>query len=492
MKQFRLFIALIYFIAPKLIFASQPDSIVIADNSWAFTNSYSYKYVLINNGKTFVLYQTYKFVRDNKGEKQSADKKKIGTVSFGKIDELITTLMDSSFSILKIENFGYNEEWINSNVDNIFGLIKHKRDHWTVAQIAFAKQQLSDFKNYQNAIRITVGQEGIYIIAKDGGTGFKANFYYPDKSIEVFANENPFGIPWMVNSIKSFNPAIPKLFSEIIPANRSFNKKRFDDFSNLIPELAKTIYDDECNEKMNELAALEFQNEINELKSKFQVTDAREKSSRDGYIWDNGQVINIKLHDTTMLPNLFIDLYLTRQHNTLFSRDPILKEGDKIVQTIQNVSFLKDFLLADSKRKLMIKFENGASINDKVIESFNNTPEHWKQSDKWTSMLLKDDSLGISHSFNTAESIKTSIQVDCGCNFRLDNNFLKSGIHFEIHDEKTNNWSTWIILPDSTIILWWIEGNGFSKYTYSDLGTNGRGVQYVCKKISRTGELKKE
>jgi len=486
----RKLIILTFIIGTKTLFASQPDSIVILDNSWAFLNSFHYEYHLVNNGKKFILYQTYKHTRDNKGDKESNKKRKIGTVSYGKINALTSALNDTNFSQLTPDNFGYNRQWIIKNNERLFGFVKKERDHWTAEQITFVKQQLSNYDNYQKAINSVVGQEGIYIIAKDGGTGFEATFYYKDnKTINVTADENPFGMPWSIDSKKSYNPSIPKLFSEILPANRAFNNSRFNSFNYLMPELSRTIFDDICVNKMNELAALEFLKEINELKTKYNIINASEYGYRDGYISGMKQVIKIKLHDSTMLENLYIDLYLTRQRKTLYSRDSILIKGKTLVNTVQSIPFIKKYLLADTSRKLMINFENSASINAQVIDGFNNTPEHWKQSDLWTASLRRDDSLGRKNSFNTEEAIKTSIQLDCGCNFRLKNDFLKKGIFFVIHDENKKDWSTWVILPDSTIVLWWIEGNDFSDFGCKDLGADKSSFHYVCKKFGSNGEI---
>ncbi len=483
---------LIFFIWTKALFASQPDSIVIYDNSWSFLNSYQYKYVLVNKGDKFAFYQTYKHIRDNKGENESSKIKKIGSVSFEKISSLTTALTDSSFSKLKLENFGYDLNWIHSNSDKLFSYVKDKNEHWTTQQITFVKMQLSDIENFQSAVKRVVGREGIYNIAKDGGTGFNATIYYKDrKPIELNANENPFGMPWQVDSIKSFNPAIPKLFSEILPDNSTYNKRRFSNFCYLMPELAKHIYDDKCGKKMDELAAFEFQKEIDELKVKFKIKSASEYGYGDGYIWEDKQVIKIKIHDSTMLENLNIDLYLTREGNTLYTRDSILAKGSNLVKTVQGIPFIKTFLLEDSSRKLMINFENDASINNKVIDSFNKTEKEWQQYEADVKRWNWLDSMKLETSVDRNKALATSKQIYCGCNFRLDNNFLKNGIYFVIHDKKTGNWSNWIVLPDSTIVLWWIQGDGFYNLTNTDLGTNGRGVQYVCRKFKPNGELEK-
>ncbi|MES2616971.1 MAG: hypothetical protein V4613_03780 [Bacteroidota bacterium] len=488
----RTLLLLIFFIGTKAAFASQPDSIVIYDNFWSYMNFYEYKYVLVNKGDKFVFYQTYKHIRDNKGESESFKTKKIRTISFENILSLTNALEDNHFSKLQLQNFGYDNDWILSNSDSLFSYVKDKNKHWTTQQISFVKQQLSDIDNFQSAVNRVVGKEGFYGLFKHSWTEFKATFYYKDqKPIEVNANENPFGMPWQVDTKKSFNPAIPLLFSEILPENSSYNKSEFSNFKYLMPELAKQIYDDKCRMKMEELAALEFQKEIDELKGKFKIRSASAYNYTDGYIDEDKQVIKIKIHDSTMVENLDIDLYLTREGNTLYTRDSLLAKAEDLVNTVQGIPFIKSFLLADTSRKLAINFKNEASINNKVIDRFNTTPEQWKYSDLRTASRKRDDSLGIINNFNTDEAIKRSIQINCGCNFRLDNNFLKKGIYFVIKDNKTGNSSTWIILPDSTIILWWIQGDGFSNFSYKDLGTNGISVQYVCKKFTPNGELEK-
>ena len=485
-------IILTFFINTLTAFATQPDSIVINDNSWAFLDSYQYKYVLINTGKKFDLYKTYKHTINNKGEKISTLRKKIGTVPFDKISLLINAFNDTSFSNLSIQNFGYDKQWILSNSDKLFNYIKKENHHWIPKQREYAREQLSNIENYEFAIKRVVGQEGIYILAKDGGTGFLASFYYKNKkTLEITANENPFGMPWQIDSLKSYNPIIPKIFADILPNNDTYNKSRFNNFANLMPELAKSIYEDKCQSKMYDLASLEFEKEINELKSKYRIVSAAEYGYGDGYIWEQAQVIKIKLKDTLMLPNVCIDLYLTREGNTLHSRDSIMAYGNDLVQSVQNIPFIKKYLLADTSRKLMVDFDNDASINDHVIDGFNKSPKDWLKYENDVKQRDWMDSMKIELSTSREDDLKTSRQIYCGCNFRLDNNFLKRGIHFVIHDERNDNWSTWIMLPDSTIILWYISGGDFSELGCKGLDIGEGGMQYPCKKIDNNGNVQK-
>ncbi len=435
-----------------------------------------------------MIYQTYKYIRDNKGEKKSSSIKKMKAISIDKITSLLNAINDNSFPKLQLQNFGYGKDWILSNADKLFSYVEDNCNHWTPQKITFVKQQLSEVDNFEQALNSVLVQGGFS--SSDQGIDFKAIFYYKDlRPITIEANGNSMGMPWKIDSDLSFNPAIPILISQILPMNSSYNKRRFNSQQWLIPALVNDIYHDKCEKKMNELAILEFAKEVDELKAKYTIVSSSEYPYRDGYISGDKQVLKFELHDFFMLANLNIDLYLTREKNTIYSRDSILNKGFKLVQTVQEIPFIRNYLLADSSRKLMINFENGASINNTVIDGFNKSEIEWKNYDNDVLQRHWMDSMKIGSGRDETAALAVSKEIYCGCNFRLDNIFLRRGIYFVIHDENKGDWSNWIILPDSTIILWWVQGDGFLNYRNTDLGVDGKGLHNVCKKISRNGEI---
>jgi|GEM_PF-6033713 len=478
MKQFNKITLSILLMLCKISFASLPDSITIFDKAWGLHSSYQYKYVLINNGKDFALYQTYqRLQKREETPNETNTREKLGAVSIEKINTLLKALEDQNFSVLQFESFGYNEQWIKQHIDTIFSYVKENREHWSKEQIDFVKKQLSVYANYQDAIRRAVGHEGYSDGAVDGGGTFEATIHYRDKAIKWTAAERPFGIPWTTGSSRSYNPAIPNIFSEILPAGQASSKSWFRT-DRIIPLLAHQIFDDKCDHEINTISTSQFQPQIDKLKKKYQVLSAMEYRRTDGYI-DRLETYQIVLHDSTMLSNVLIDLYLSCKNNTLFTRDSILKKSDGMVKSVQSIPFIKNFLLENPSSKLKIKFEDDVSVNSKVIEHFNTTPEQWKQFDQ------------IAQFFKNAEDLKGLMRNSCGCNFRIDNNFLKQGIYFEISDAVRNSYSTWVLLPDTTIILWWIQGEGFSKYSIKDLEADGPVIHYVCRKFNQNGELEK-
>jgi hypothetical protein len=68
------------------------------------------------------------------------------------------------------------------------------------------------------------------------------------------------------------------------------------------------------------------------------------------------------------------------------------------------------------------------------------------------------------------------------------NDWLRQSILFEVRDEYGNS-STWLLLPDNTPVLWYFQGEQVYKFSYKDLGTNGRSVQYPCRKLDTEGNL---
>lgn len=457
----------------QLSSAQTVDSIIIKDGSWSFMDSYQYEYLITREKDKFTLYQTKSFER-YEGKEQSRDKRrKIGKISEETIQELLNALTNVSFGTLEVQNFGIDQDWIDKNKNSQFDFIKDQNEHWTPIQKDYVLKQLSDLKNYEEAIKRTVGREGYYIIAKDGGTNFSiAVFEKGIKTLEVNANENPFGMPWTINERESYNPQIPSIISNILPKNKSFNKSRFNAFEALPKSLANQIYNDECDSEMKKLAALEFADELNELKSDFRILESEEYGYRGRYVGDTPQVFRVTLQNELMPGNMFMQYFVTRQGNTLYSRDSLLADYQDLVNRIKSVNFLMDFISEDTSRTIDLFYFDNKGVNEHVIERFNTNPEEWEKYDKY----------------------KTNSKFEhlyCGCNYRLASDYLQNSILFELTDEFGNS-SIWFLLPDNTPVLHFFEGNKAYKYTYEDYGTEGVSVQYACMKFDQNGNMIKK
>ena len=450
--------------------AQTVDRIIIKDESWSFADFYKYEYLIVREKGKFILYQTNRHERENGKERKNSKKRRIKNISDENIQELLKSLTEKGFETLKVENFGINQAWIDINKSSQLESIRDQSRQWTPIQNEYVLKQLSGLENYERAIKRYVGREGYYIIAQDAGADFGITVYFEDnKTLEVIANEKPYGMPWAINEQASYNSQIPKIASKILPKNNSFNKDRFNAFDALPIALAQQIYDDKCAAEMKRLAALEFKDELNELKPEFEILEAVEYAYRGRYVGDTPQVFRITLQNENMPKNMFLQYFLTRQGNTLYTRDSLLTHYKSLLSRIESAPFLMDYLQEDAKRTIELFYFDDKGVNDHVIERFNTNPQEWEKYDK----------------FNKDPKFE---HLYCGCNLRLASEYIQDAMLLELTDEFGNS-SIWFLLPDGTPVLHFFEGRQAYKYTYKDFGTTGVSVQYACTKFNLDGKM---
>lgn len=159
--------------------------------------------------------------------------------------------------------------------------------------------------------------------------------------------------------------------------------------------------------------------------------------------------------------------YLYNFNGKLYSRDSILKEYKDIVDRVQSIEFIYGYLYKNPNSRLDIYYFNNCGINEKIIEGFNGTPKGWKEYD-------------INKSY---------LDLNCGCNFRLDNEYLKGSIVFDLED-KDKLHSTWILLPDNTPVLYILDSDSIFNYSRKDLGFDQEhSFIHPCKKFDRKGNI---
>ncbi|MDP4262506.1 MAG: hypothetical protein Q8941_08240 [Bacteroidota bacterium] len=489
-KSFIFVVGLLFF-ASKAI-ATLPDSLELTDKSFAYLNSYSYKYLFIKHGHSYIIYLVYSSVKDKKGEKILNSRKRVGSVPEKNINQLQEEISSENFRQLELVNFGYDKDWIIRSTELIFQYVKKEYHNWTGKQEKFVKEKLSDIANYESALKRVILNDGYIPISKHSGATFETILYYPNNKKQlVLASENVLGFPWTIDGRESFNPKLPVAFYSLIPQNKSFNRDRFKLKSNLMADLAKQIFEDKCRSEMSELASLAFEREIDELKKSFQIIEAKEYAYFGRYIESDSQTFRITLKSPVSFSGIYVQYFISRQGSTLYSRDSLLKAFPAIRDRIQGIKFLMDFILADTARRIDICYFDNKAITDYHIDGFNKNPVEWKKHEQWIKSLEWYKTSNIKPGFDIEESIQTSQQNNCGCNFRYDNKYLEQSIFFELIDEYKNT-SIWLLLPDGTPVLWYFQGQNAYKYSYRDYKTKGRGVQYACRKFTANGGFKIE
>src|SRR5262249_42106542 len=128
-----------------------------------------------------------------------------------------------------------------------------------------------------------------------------------------------------------------------------------------------------------------------------------------------------------------------------------------------------------TSRKIEICFFDGRAFNDFNIDDFNKNPSEWAKYDQIVKLIPSENKY---------------INQYCGCNFRLEKEYLENAIFFELIDE-FNERSIWVLLPDETPVLWFFEGANAYKYSYKDYQTPGVSVQNACKKFDSEGHFRK-
>jgi len=475
MSIIRFFFLFVLSSVPLFSNATLPDSLVITDFSWsAEYGTFQYNYLLVNTGKDFQVYQTYSNYKSGLGQKEQESqvfkKTKLGKVSNEKIAALTTAVLDTNFSEFNIQNFGYDMSWISANTNKLISYLEEDAKQWTSSQLEFVKEQLTIEANYNEALKREIGKEGIYYISKHSSTKFNLTFYYKNcLPYVVSAAENPLGMPWKTGDNYSRNPNIPEAVLDVLPKNESFNRRKFEPYENLISALVQSIYDDECKQKMYDLAPLAFTKELNELKDTFEILNMTELGYRGRYVWDVDHVYKISLKNDQMNERVFLQYLVSKQGKTLYSRDSLLKESHSIIERVQSVDFLMKYLDENPSRKIDIYYFDNNAMNEYVLDGFNTNPVKWAEYEKY-------------------DGNKGFLNLYCGCNLRLDHDYLLDAIFFELFDEFGKG-SIWILLPDNTPLLHYFEGQQVYNYSYQELGTQGVSVQYACKKFDKNGKI---
>jgi hypothetical protein len=468
-----------------------PDSITILDNVWNLARSYSCHYTFVREEDGYSVVRNSSSFSQGRHHSNATGPETVGGVTNADIRRLIRAINDTGFSELRIGDLGVDSDWIARHSDKLFSYVKRQYDNWTPRQTAFAKKELGDYSNYDPAARRSILQEGFSYLFKDFALQFQLQCYYKgDTALAVSASENYLGLPWQVGNRLSYNPGISRAIVALLPEDPSGNLPRLKG-GHLLQILARQVYEDNISPELPNLAVLEYTSYINELRKDFTVLGAAETSFDWIEFKHYPQTFRFTLGHPSLHPGIQLLFYSVRMGHSLYPPDSLREAFPRLRDRTQHVKFLMDYLDGDPNRKINLFFFNDLAISRSHIAEFNQDSTHWKLHDAWVKDMAIYQTGKVKPDFDVAESIETSKRVECGCNFRLNNDWLWQSILFEVRDEYGNS-STWVLLPDNTPVLWHFQGDSVYKYSYKDLGTNGRSVQYPCRKLDAEGNLVQE
>lgn len=322
---------------------------------------------------------------------------------------------------------------------------KENKYKWNKSQTSYISNELSNINNY-------IEQYAEYL---DPYKSVSIPPYYENEIIiECFQNgilldriesnkSKPFRIyqfPW-TNSISDdeyYNINLGEVVLDILnmknPSGNLLQGKK------LLNYLSSKVIESK-RKKLLELSVNTYQSEVDELKDDFTIVHAREKTTYGGYTGDGGIIVLI-LQNEKMLPNIYFSVGLSIQKSTLYFRDSIKNDFQYILDKVQSITFISNYLKENSDRKLYIHYFNNKPINEYIYNHV----------------------------------IRTCVVQQ-----------LEGAITFELINEN-NDTSLWLLLPNDFILLFRMDGGKVLNYPYTQFGEN-KGDLYPCLRFDKSGEI---
>lgn len=457
---------------PNRIIINKPENIKPGFEFYYYDEA---EYVMTNDKDYFSLYRN----NNNKKEKSKEnDLELIKKVSLKQISNLINEINNPMYDSLSLSIIGIDTNYIKDNSKKYFHFIEKRKSNKKLSkeEREYSYEEIKNISNYEYALKreiLSFNCGSLYPVESN----MRITLLYNDSIVILNSNNSSpshfFIIPWTFefNGKKSFNMNISKSLFEIF-GDSVLLDKNIRNKDHLIEILLKNYVVDKIKDDLLKISYKQFSKEINELKKEFQILSINELSTSNRY--DNGdyQRFNIELKNSLMQDNVYLQCTLYNFKGKLYTRDSILKEYKDIVNRVQSIDFISEYLSKNPNSRLDIYYFNNNGISEKTIEGFNGTPKEWEKYDK-----------------DISEGKEEYLNFRCGCNFRLDNEYLKGSIVFDLVDEDKLH-STWILLPDNTPVLYILDSDSIFNYSRKDLGFDQEhSYIHPCKKFDRKGNI---
>lgn len=259
----------------------------------------------------------------------------------------------------------------------------------------------------------------------------------------------------------------------------------------LLKNLVNRIIDNNVDD-LQKLSPYSYEKEISELKTDFDIISSEEVNTRGRYLWDEPQTMQITLKNKYMLPQVYLQFMDSRYGDTLYSRDSIKKDYRGIISRVQAIPFITNYLQQDTSAHLDIYYFNHSGLNQYNIDGINTNPTEWEKCDVDIERLKLYKKNNPEPEFDVEESIKTSEELYCGCNYRFDYDFISQAIFIEIMSSR-NASSIWFLLPDDTLLLYHAEVYHLESAKVLDMALSKFGASvslpFACLRFDKNGTL---
>lgn len=466
------------FLLTSLSVAGQtlPDSIVITKNT--FVNSFTEdadkfygaeRFSMLPNGNGYIL----------NGKR----------IAKSKILDFLSAVQDPGNTNNSLSKYQIDTNWIKHNANELLRYYSNRKEFaWNEKQKEFIYNQLTNLDNYKKELKDYLSSGCCYTMHSSYRNEFIVEVFFQDRvKKEIKSRKYVWGykMPWTNQSGDTlYNYAIETALDKILSTKEKTKDPLKGD--KLVSYLVNRIVDNNMS-TLYVLSAFTYLNEIEELKSDFEILSFNEVQGRGRYIWDEPATMRVRLKNKNMLENVNFVFLASKTGKTIYSRDSLKKDYKRYVDRVQSIKFIASYLKTHPDTRLDIYFFNNKGINDYNIESVNKNPKEWKLHDDYLKSLETSQKLGVKFSFDIDQAIKTSQQVHCGCNYRFDKSYLEQAIFFEIKDDAGNS-SIWFLLPDDKVLLYIMDSATTLNFKRSDFNDKKEyGLIYPCALFDMNG-----
>lgn len=414
------------------------------------------------------------FTRSNTSDSLYKSEKKIIT-NKKVISKILEELKKGDNKDYLLSKYKIDTTYIKNNPEELLKLYSNKLEiDWNEKQKEFIFKELSNLNNYKKELDSYLDNGCCYTMH---------HFYKNEYIIDFYKNSNltnqiksrkyvwGYKLPWSDNKENLyFNYEIDKIIEKAFNEKSKTTSPKTGEV--LLKYLVNKIIDNN-SQKLYKLSPFTYENEIEELKKEFDIISSEEIDAYGRYIaLEKNKTIKITLHNEKMLPNVNLQ-FLASVDKSIYTRDSLFANYEIVINRIQNINFIKEYLSKNTDSKIDIYFFNNKPINNYIIESVNKNSSEWKKQDDYIESLKWYEKNNIKPPFDLNESIKTSEKNYCGCNYRFEKNFIEQGIFFEFFNEFGDS-SLWILLPDNKSIMYWMSGDKILNYNYSVIENQNR------------------
>lgn len=461
-------ILLLYLFCAAAVFAqSLPDSITVYAETSVTPFSGPDK-VTWQGGLSIKKYKGAYYIN---GGKTSVSEKKIA-----KLVQAVNTPMtfDEHFKAIGIDTL---------TIRNKTKKLLIKGFEWIPAQLEYILPILSDIEHYKTLYEeefYTGHDFALWIDAPRDKTRLTVALYEGGtiKAFTTNKSRSGYALPWVSSTgEENYNPALKKALADVL-GSTIYEQSGKEITRNIAHEIISQNY-----ERLKELAAAAYPADIEKLRQHFVV----EKATLD---YRNKQRYVFMLHNDDMLPNVHLNFYATEKKGRLYTSDSLAADYKELVSRIQGINFIMNFLKENPETQLYIEYYDNMPVTAYETDRVNKNPELWAKHDKYVKQQQEYAAKYPSAQQYMEGNIKYSEQNNCGCNLRLDAEFIKNAIEFKILTpavDERNSHAFFLLLPDGRVLLYQMEGETLLNFKYDEWGNKYPGIQYPCKVFDLQG-----